>query len=265
MRRYVKLYFTYVKRSIASRLEYKRDTFITIMSFLLSNVCSILSIYFIMESIPSLDGWDVYMLGFLYGFTMMPVAIDHLFTDELWAIAYFRVKNGSVDGMFVRPVPVLFQVIAENFQPEGFGELIVGVVMLALCSFKVSVVWSFGTILMLVVATIFGAMVITSFKIVFASMAFKFKRSGPLLQIVYNFIGYARYPMSIYPTFLRAVLTFVFPFAVIISLPAEVFLGVINFSPYLVSLIVFGVAVVLLPLSVLIWTAFLKTYDSTGS
>lgn len=263
--RYLRLYFTYIKRSIASRLEYKIDTFITILSFLLSNVCSILSIYFIMESIPALDGWNIYMLGFLYGFSMMPVALDHLFTDELWAIAYFRVRNGSVDGMLIRPVPVLFQVIAETFQPEGFGELIVGVVMLVLCSFKVSVNWNFASVFMLVTASVFGAVVITSFKIIFSSMAFKFKRSGPLLQIAYNFISYTRYPMSIYPAFLRAMLTFVFPFAVIISLPVEVFFGVINFSPYVVSIIITGVAAILLPVAIVIWSAFLKTYESTGS
>lgn len=95
--RYISLYFTYIKRSIISRLEYKKDTFIAIFSFLISNVASILSIYFIIQSIPSLNGWTVEQLGFLYGFSMMPVALDHLFSDDLWLIAYHKVKNGDLD------------------------------------------------------------------------------------------------------------------------------------------------------------------------
>ena len=57
--RYIHLYFTCMKRSLISRLEYKKDTFISIFSFLVSNVCSILSIYFILNSIPSIDGWTM--------------------------------------------------------------------------------------------------------------------------------------------------------------------------------------------------------------
>ena len=82
MSRYVKLYFTCIKRSIITRLEYKRDTFISIFNFFLTNVASILSIWMIMESIPSLNGWTMAEMGFLYGFSMMPVALDHLFTDQ---------------------------------------------------------------------------------------------------------------------------------------------------------------------------------------
>ena len=57
--RYVKLYFTCLKRSLISRLEYKKDTFIGILSFFISNIASILSIYFIINSILSLIQLDV--------------------------------------------------------------------------------------------------------------------------------------------------------------------------------------------------------------
>ena len=129
--RYINLYFTCIKRSIISRLEYKKDTILAIFAFLIMNVCSILSIYFILNSIPSLEGWTIAEVGFLYGFSMMPVAVDHLFSDDLWLIAYHKVKSGAMDQYFLRPVPVLFQSIAETFQPEGFGEMIVGIIMIS--------------------------------------------------------------------------------------------------------------------------------------
>ena len=98
--RYIHLYFSCMKRSLISRLEYKKDTFISIFSFLVSNVCSILSIYFILNSIPSIDGWTMAEIGFLYGFSMIPVAIDHLFSDDLWMVAYHKVKAGEMDRYF---------------------------------------------------------------------------------------------------------------------------------------------------------------------
>ena len=245
-------------------MEYKRDTFISIFDFFLTNVASILSIWMIMESIPSLNGWTMAEMGFLYGFSMMPVALDHIFTDDLWSVAYFKVRNGDMDRMFTKPVPVLFQVIAETFQLEGLGELIVGVVMLSICGSMVNVTWSFGAVFVLIVATVFGALMITSFKIIFASLAFKFKRSGQLLQVAYNFISYTRYPIKIYPTLIRGLLTFIFPFALIISYPVEIFLFE-TYSPYLIAAVIVAASCVLFALALLIWRALERRYESTGS
>ena len=264
MRRYIRLYFTCIKRSIITRLEYKRDTFISIFNFFLTNVASILSIWMIMESIPSLNGWTMADVGFLYGFSMMPVALDHIFTDDLWTVAYFKVRTGELDRMFTKPVPVLFQVIAETFQLEGLGELVVGIVMLSVCSSMINVVWTFGAVFVLIVATVFGALMITSFKIMFASLAFKFKRSGPILQVAYNFISYTRYPIKIYPALIRAMLTFLFPFALIISYPVEIFLFQ-TYSPYLIAGVIVGASCLLFALSLVIWRLLERRYESTGS
>ena len=272
MLRYLKLYNTSIKRSMMSRMVYKKNTFIALFSFLFSNVCSILSIYFIVNSIPELktnDGyvWSIWQIGFLYGFTMLPVALDHLFSDELWLVSYRRVKDGSLDPLFLRPVPTLFMVFAETFQPEGFGELIVGIVMIVACGLRpeVTFVFSGGNILLLVVAVIFGALIITSLKIMIAGLAFKIKSSGPLLQVIYNFISYTKYPLGIYHPILRGFLTFILPFAIFISFPVEIFLGCSSINPYGLALIIIAVAIVLLALSILVWTICARQYESTGS
>lgn len=261
---YLHLYFSYIKRSIIARLEYKKDTFISIISFFMTNAAAIISISFILDSIPSLDGWSMAEIGFLYGFSMMPVAIDHLFSDDLWTVAYFKVKSGELDRLFLRPVPVLFQVIAETFQLEGLGELIVGIVMLSVCGTLINVSWTFPLILLLIVATLFGGLIITSIKIIFASLAFIFKRSGPLLQVAYNLISYTRYPLSIFPKFIKVLLTFIFPFALFISYPIETVLHN-TYSPYLLMLIIIASSIVLLIISIIIWSLCSKKYESTGS
>lgn len=261
---YFKLYIAYLKRSFISRLEYRKDWYIAMFSFFVANAASIASIYMIVNSIPSLQGWSIFELGFLYGFSMLPIALDHMFADDLWLIAYRKVQNGELDKYFLRPIPVLFQVIAEVFQPEGFGELLVGITMLVLCGLNVSINWSFPLVLLLVVAVIFGAMIITSLKIMMAALAFPFKRSGVLLQIVYNFNTYAKYPLTIFPMFIKCFLTFVVPFGLIISVPIEtVFFN--TYNPLWLCLIIIGVAIVFVFLAIFIWTKLERKYQSTGS
>ena len=262
--RYFKLYFTCIKRSMMSRLEYKKDSIISILSFLISNACSLCSIYFILQAIPTLKGYTPAEVGFFYGFSMLPIAIDHLFSDEFWLVAYRRVQLGDMDRHFLRPVPVIFQMFAETFQPDGFGEVIVGVTMIVICGLNLQVSVTFGAIFVLSIGAIFGAVIITSFKIAISSLAFIFKRSGPLLQIIYNFTIYAKYPIAIYPYAIRFILIFILPFGLFISLPVDTLLYG-SYNPYLLSLAIIGAAVVFFTLATFIWTLCARRYESTGS
>ena len=72
--RYVHLYFTCIKRSMISRLEYKKDTIVALFSFFFSNLCSLAAIYFILQAIPALSGYSLPEVGFFYGFSMLPIA-----------------------------------------------------------------------------------------------------------------------------------------------------------------------------------------------
>jgi len=262
--RYVKLYCTCIKRSMLSRLEYKKDTIIALMAFLISNACSLCSIFFILQAIPSLQGYSIVEVGFFYGFSMLPIAIDHLFSDEFWLVAYRRVQLGDMDRHFLRPIPVMFQMFAETFQPEGFGELILGVAMIVVCGVNLQVSVTFGAVFVLIIGAIFGAMIITSFKVAFSALAFIFKRSGPLLQIIYGFTNYAKYPIAIYPKFIRVILIFVLPFGLFVSLPIDTLLYG-SYNPYLLSLAIVGAAIGFFALATLIWTLCERRYESTGS
>jgi ABC-2 type transport system permease protein len=195
---------------------------------------------------------------------MIPRGIDHMFTDELWRLAYFRVRNGDLDMYFLRPVPVLFQVLSETFQPDAFGELIVGTVMLITCGIMANVNVTLSMVLLLVVASIFGALIITSLKIITTSFSFLLKRSGPLVQVVYNFMDYVKYPIKIFPQIIANMLIFVIPFGLFISLPIDtVFFN--SYNPYLLMLAIIGVALVFFIISIIIWNINERKYESTGS
>ena len=264
LKRYIKLYKTYLERAIKSRLEYKKDAIIGIISFLITNVTSFASLMFIVQSIPSLNGWTMYELGFLYGFSMIPRAIDHLLTDSLWYVGYWYVRSGLIDRFLIRPVNSLFQVIAEVFQPEAIGELIVGVALLIMCGSEVTIHWSFSTIILLIIASIFGAAIFTAIKLITCSVAFWTKRSGQLMSTAYNFADFSKYPIKIYHPVIKFIMTFILPFGLVISIPIEMVLrGGYNSS--VISLCIILVACLLSLLGYLIWNMGLKRYESSGS
>ena len=119
---------------------------------------------------------------------------------------------------------------------------------------------------MSLVGLICGALIITSLKIIVASFAFVFKRSGPLLQIVYNFLNYSKYPMKIIPYFIRIIFCFVIPLGIAIYFPVGMLLNIETlYNPYYLCLIALGFTIILITLSILIRSKFVKQYESTGS
>lgn len=264
MFRYIKLYKVYLSRAIKCRLEYKKDAIIGIFSFLLTNTISFLSLMFIVRSIPSLNGWTTYELGFLYGFSMIPRAIDHLLTDSLWYIGYWYVKNGIVDRFLIRPVNVLFQVIAEVFQPEAIGELLIGVALFVWCGSRITIHWSFTNVLLLVIASIFGAIIFTAIKLITCSVAFWTKRSGQLMSTAYNFADFSKYPIKIYHPAIRFIMTFILPFGLVISIPMETVIKG-GYNSLTISAAIILVSFLLSAIGYFIWCQGLKRYESSGS
>lgn len=264
IKRYLKLYKAYLERAIKSRLEYKKDAVIGIFSFLITNAISFVSLMFIVESIPSLNGWTMYELGFLYGFSMIPRALDHLLTDSLWYVGYWYVRNGLIDRFLIRPVNALFQVIAEVFQPEAFGELLVGIVLLIMCGSKITITVTFTNVLLLIIASIFGAVIFTAIKLITCSIAFWTKRSGQLMSTAYNFADFSKYPIKIYHPVIKFIMTFILPFGLVISIPIEVVLKG-GYNSVAISFSIILVATLLSLIGYYIWNMGLKRYESSGS
>lgn len=247
-----------------SKLVYKANVIIGIIAFLFTEAASLFTLYILVSSVPSIDGYSIYHIGFLFGITNMAVGIDHLLTDRLWTVAYWEVKMGKLDHMFLRPVPVLFQVIASEVQLEALGELIVATALICLCGAHLSMIGGAGAILTVILGIICAAVIISSFKILVASLAFKFKRSGPLLQFIYNFSGYTKYPMKIYPRVIQVILTFIIPLGLCLFLPFENLFAPVH-NPIVLCLSMIGFTVIFSGICIICWNKLVKKYESTGT
>ena len=120
---------------------------------------------------------------------------------------------------------VFFQVIAEKLQPDALGELLVGTILVIYSVVKGVVVMDAVRIALFPVSILAGAVIYTSIKLLFASLAFWIQRSGPFLQLAYEMAEFAKYPTEIYAKALRFVITWIIPFAFVAYLPAGYFLG----------------------------------------
>ena len=177
IKRYARLYRVLVTQFLKTIMQSKVDFLMGLLGFFLTQILGITFLYLVFEQIPDLQGWSFEQLMFIYGFAQIPRGIDHLFTDNIWMIAWQFVVNGKFDQYMLRPMNLFLQVIFEKLQPDALGELLVGSILITI-SFRKGIVMINGmNILLLIVSVFAGAIIYTAIKLLFASFAFALKLS----------------------------------------------------------------------------------------
>lgn len=223
-KRYLRLYRVLITQFLKTIMQSKVDFLMGLFGFFLTQIMGIAFLYLVFEQIPSLRGWSLDQLIFIYGFAQIPRGIDHLFTDNIWLVAWRLVLNGDFDRYMLRPMNIFFQVIAEKLQPDALGELLVGTILVVRCLSRGILITDPLHVLLFFVSIFAGALIYTSIKLFFAALAFWFKTSGPFLQLAYEMADFAKYPTEIYAKGIRFLITWVVPFAFVAYLPASYFL-----------------------------------------
>ena len=203
MKRYLILYNKFLQQYIKSLIEYRADFILGLIGFTLVQGTSVIFIKLIFNTIPNLSGWSFYEILFIYGFAQIPRGIDHIFTDNLWMLSGNIIVNGNFDRYLIRPFNPLFGIIAEKFQPDGFGELIIGIILMVASSNNLNITFTFGKILLLLFAIICASFIYTAIKLAVACIAFWIKFAQSYLFMTYQLSNFAKYPMGIYPGAIR--------------------------------------------------------------
>lgn len=263
MKKYMKLYIQFTKQFIKSLIEYKADFVLGLIGFILAQFTGVIFIKLIFNSIPKLSGWSFYEILLIYGMAQIPRGIDHVVTDNLWLLSWNIIVQGQFDKYLIRPLNPLFQLIAERFQPDGFGEIIIGIILLTTSCIKLNIQFDFVRILLLISVIIAATLIYTAIKLATASIAFWVKSGQAYLKMAYELSDFVKYPVNIYPKAIKLLLTFIIPFAFTGYFPGAYFLGRESiwsgiFLTYLISIAGMCVAY-------LIWKNGMKNYESSGS
>jgi ABC-2 type transport system permease protein len=281
MKKYLKLYPHYLAMALKSKMIYRADWAISLLGLVVSNLATFLTLYLSTLPVQSLGGWSLSHIMFLYGFLLIPMGIDHMFTDKLWNYGGGLIDMGEFDRILMKPVNPLFQMCAEYFQEGGLGEVILGIVFMAIFGPQITLDLSFNVVFPIVIGAAFSPLIYFGIKLWTMSIAFYNRRSLAIMSGVYNIKEYGKYPASIYHTaswvgeVVYNVLLFILPFGLVGYLPlaAQMFpteaIPFLWFSipsnNYLIMGIIVLVSVSQFALAYLFFTHAIKRYGSAGA
>ncbi|MGH8932435.1 MAG: ABC transporter permease [Egibacteraceae bacterium] len=221
----IALYWRLVRARIRSQLQYRVSFALDLIGMFLITFLDFLAVLVIFHNVPSLDGWSVGEVAFLYAtsamsFALTDTAIGHL--DELPQL----IRSGSFDLLLIRPRGTLFQVVTMDFQLKRLGKALQGLAVLVYALTLLDLVWTPGKLAMLVTMVLAGAVIFGAVWIFVICIAF-WSVEGKETANAFTYGGsyLTQFPITIYDAWLRRFLAYVVPMAFVCYMPALFILG----------------------------------------
>lgn len=259
--KYLKIYFEFVKQNLKSTLEYRADFLIGALSQIGVRLSEFIFIWTIFSNIKLIKSWSFYEVALIFGIMTVAGSLTSMFFNELWEFGVY-IEKGDFDSVLLRPIPSLFHIIANKFDQNSIGSLLIGLPIVAKSFYELGLKFNAVNIFMLILFFISGTMIIAGINVILSAMSFWIRDSAPLISGVTSIQQFALYPITIFHKFIGYILTYVIPYAFVSFYPANYFLHK-GYEQYafvspLLAVIIWGVAV-------RFWNFGVTRYASTGS
>jgi ABC-2 type transport system permease protein len=259
----VRLYIRLVGAHLRALLEYERDFWILAISTLLMQTVNIVFLTALFAKVPHINGWSYWSMVMMFGLFAVAEGVSTFCFEGMWRLARL-INTGALDYYLVRPYPVVLQASSADVGVNGLTNLVTGVLMIGVAAAHVDIEWSPARVVLAVLLA--ASAIVVRLAINLAANAAGFWLDSPtsyLPSAVARAGELGRYPLSIYPTALAAVLGFVVPFGFTSFFPVAYVTGT-GSSPW-VGLLTPLVAAYCAGVALLIFRLGLRRYESTGS
>lgn len=259
---YLGLINEYLKNYMKSRLTYRADFWVEIISDLLFQVTNLIFIFVIFMHTDSLGGWSENEVVFVYGFFMVPYGVFTCFVN-LWGFSERYIVKGEMDRVMTRPAHNLFQIFLENVDPPSLVGSFIGIGIMLVSGAQLDLAWAWWTVPAMILFTISAVAIYTGIYTTLTSISFYSDAPTGILPLMYNIQGYGRYPVTIYNRAIQVLLTWIIPFAFVGVYPASLFLHKEEIAH--MAFLTPVVGIVFLTIGLLAWNHGVKRYRGAGS
>jgi ABC-2 type transport system permease protein len=172
------------------------------------------------------------------------------------------IRDGSMDYTLLQPINSLFLVTFSRITIWRIWDLVLAIVLIMVGINMSGDITTLLSILTFILLTVSGAVVIYSLWIVLIALTFWFTKFDNNVTILQALLDAGRYPVSVYPVWLRIIVTFVIPIAVATTVPLQALRGDLNFQRVLLFI---AIGIVSFLVASRVWKAGLKRYSGASS
>ncbi|WP_327246130.1 ABC transporter permease [Streptomyces sp. NBC_01320] len=263
----VRAYGLIVAMWLRSTMAYRASFAMTAFGNFAATGFDFVAILLMFAHVDELGGYTLPEIALLYGASGTAFGLADLVLGSMDRLGR-RVRDGTLDTLLVRPVPVLAQVAADRFALRRLGRITQGLLVLGYGLAVLDIAWTPLKVVMILLMLLSGAAIFGAVFVGGAAFQF-FAQDAAEVQNSFTYGGNTllQYPPTVFAKDLVRGVTFVVPLAFVNWLPAlyvlgrEYPLGLPEWVAFLPPV----VAGVCWALAGAAWRAGLRSYRSTGN
>ena len=258
----LKVLSSLLKINIQMSLAYRTDTVINIALNIMWLGWDLLSLSIIFNNTTTIGGWGfpqlIALLGVFRLINTMMIALVWPNTEKFNQ----SIRDGSMDYTILQPVNSMFLTTFSRITIWRVWDLILALVLITIGISMAGESISPFQILIFVLLAVSGIIVIYSIWIVLIALTFWFTKFDNNVTIMQALLDSGRYPVSVYPVWLRIIITYVIPIAVATTVPLQGLRGDLNFGRVSIFL---AIGILSFLVASRVWKAGLKRYSGASS
>jgi ABC-2 type transport system permease protein len=258
----LRLFWSYFRVGALNELQYRVNFFIQLFQSALSVIVGLVGLSLVFNHTTTLNGWTPYELLAVMGvFTLMGGLIRTTIQPNMERLMG-DVQQGTLDYTLTKPADSQILVSVREVRIWQSVDILVGLIILGIALSQIGGQIGFWQALAFAVTLILGGLMIYCFWLMLTTGAFWVVRMDQIVELFQGIYQAGRWPVSIYPGWLRLGLTFLVPLAFAITVPSEALTGRLTPQTLLISL---GLTLVLMLLARWVWRTGLRHYSGASA
>jgi ABC-2 type transport system permease protein len=261
---YLRLIAQFQKASIQQELAYRANFFISILHSLLNLGTGVLGLVVVFGQVEVIQGWELPAALTLLGVYLTIGGLRNLFfgpsLDRLAGMDG-EVWTGQFDFTLLRPVNVQFLASFRHWRLFALFDLLLALGTLGTGIAQLGHTLAWGEIAAFLVTLSASVCILYAILLAFSALVL-FKPVFMYTWVFNSIFELARYPVDLYPGWLRLALTWIVPIGFMTTVPAQALTGELT-PAFLVGSI--AVAVVLFLAASFLFHRGLRHYSSASS
>ncbi|MGH2602072.1 MAG: ABC transporter permease, partial [Dehalococcoidia bacterium] len=220
MLRYLRLLAIFIRSEMQFAMEYRFNLVLEVMQIVVVSGTSVAAVLVLFAYTDTLNGWTIAQMVVLLGVFYVVQGAEELVFQPSFTRFMENVRLGTLDFTLLKPASGQFLVSFRHFQTVQAIQILVGLAIIAVGLGRLGEQVTLGTALAFAVTITSGFVLIYALLLVLSTLCFWVVRVDNILAIFWAFVDAGRFPVDIYPGWLRLTLSTVVPIGIAVTVPA---------------------------------------------